>query len=91
MPRKPTGADWAKGLPERLVHAAAMALVDHTPGDDHTEPAARKATAAVLRALTRADCPKTIAAIDIRFWANDVERPLENLAPASPVQEGEPA
>lgn len=34
---------------DRLVHAAAMELTEHTPGDDHTDPAARKAVAAVLR------------------------------------------
>lgn len=36
-------------LAERLVHAAALQLVEHTPGDEHTQPAAEKAVAAVLR------------------------------------------
>lgn len=86
--RIPTGAAWANGLPERLVHAAAMALVEHTPGDDHTDPAARKAVVAVLRELTRADCPKTITAIDIRFWANDIERPTPSGGTAPTPKEG---
>lgn len=36
-------------LSERLVHAAAMQLVEHAPGDERTDAAARKAVAAVLR------------------------------------------
>jgi hypothetical protein len=36
---------------DRLVHAAAVPLVDHTPDDRHTDEAARKATAAVLDVL----------------------------------------
>ena len=35
---------------ERLVHEAAAALTPHTPGDDHTDTAAREVAAAVLRA-----------------------------------------
>ncbi len=36
-------------LADRLVHAATIPLIDHTPGDEHTDPGARKAVAAVLR------------------------------------------
>ena len=71
--KRPTSAEWAEGLSERLVRVAELALVDHTPGDEHTDTAARKVVAAVLRALTRADCPKTLTAIDIRFWAHEAE------------------
>lgn len=84
LDKRPTAADWAEDLPERLVRTAELALIDHTPGDEHTNPAARKVVAAVLRALTRADCPKTLTAIDIRIWANDAER----LPPSSAVDEG---
>jgi len=38
-------------LAERIVQAAGIALVPHTPGDDHTEPASRVASVAVLRVL----------------------------------------
>lgn len=38
-------------LAERIVGAAGIALVAHTPGDDHTEPASRVASIAVLRVL----------------------------------------
>lgn len=36
-------------LADRLVHAASVPLVDHTPGDERTDLGARKAVAAVLR------------------------------------------
>lgn len=41
-------------LASRLVHAAGLALIEHTPGDDHTQPAAQKAVVAVLRELAAA-------------------------------------
>jgi hypothetical protein len=36
---------------DRLVQAAALPLVDHTPDDRHTDEAARKVAAAVLDVL----------------------------------------
>ena len=41
-------------LARRFVRTAAVALVPHTPGDDHTEPASRAVTAAVLRDVAQA-------------------------------------
>jgi hypothetical protein len=38
-------------LAARLVHAAELVLIEHTPGDEHTKPAARKSAVAVLREL----------------------------------------
>lgn len=73
-PRSARAQEWAKDMPARLVHVAALALVDNTPSDAHANEGARKVVAAVLRELTRADCPRTITALDIRFWANDAER-----------------
>lgn len=37
---------------DRLVRAAAVPLVEHTPDDRHTDEAARKVVAAVLDVLT---------------------------------------
>ena len=37
---------------ERLIAAAALPLVEHTPDDRHTDEAARKVVAAVLDVLT---------------------------------------
>jgi hypothetical protein len=73
-PSSKRAREWAKDMPARLVHAAALALTDNTPSDAHADGGARKAVAAVLRELTRADCPRTITALDIRFWANEAER-----------------
>jgi hypothetical protein len=89
--KRPTAAEWADGLPERLVRVAELALIDHTPGDEHTDAAARKVVAAVLRALTRADCPKTLTAIDIRFWANDAENAPAASSAASTKESPEAA
>lgn len=48
---------------DRLVHAAAMQLIEHTPSDAHADPAAREAVAAVLDVLV-ADLDAWKARID---------------------------
>lgn len=85
--KRPTAAEWAEGLAVRLVRVAELALVEHTPGDEHTNAAARKVVAAVLRALTRADCPKTLTAIDIRFWAHEAENLPDAASSAASTKE----
>lgn len=89
-PRSARAQEWAKDMPARLVQAAANVLpaaydrscgvpadlISRSTSSDPEEwlPEAREVVAAVLRELTRADCPRTITAIDIRFWANEAER-----------------
>ena len=49
---------------ERLVAAAALPLVEHTPDDRHTDEAARKVVAAVLDVLTA----------DLDAWKERIDR-----------------
>jgi hypothetical protein len=64
-------------LAQRLLLAAELALVPHTPGDDHTGPAARKVVLAVLDQLTRtasADVARQIR--DVREVVNEIAADL---------------
>jgi hypothetical protein len=77
-------------LAQRLLLAAERALVPHTPGDEHTHPAARKAVLAVLDQLTRTASP------DLQFSIRTIVNDLAATPPsggdaAHPVATGHTA